>query len=93
MVIDHPITSVMKGMLPIEIMTYNYYRGLLFTGLQRFPQAIECFRKVLAQPTNLLHQVHIEAHFKITLLNLIVHGETFDMKAANVSSVLQRELQ
>ena len=40
-----------------------------------------------------MHQVHIEAYFKLTLLNLIVHGETFDMKAGNVSSVIQREIQ
>ena len=93
MVIDHPITSVMKGTLPIEIMTYNYYRGLLNTGLQRFPEAIECFRKVLSQPTNLCHAVHIEAYYKVSILNLIVHGETFDMKAGNVSSSIQREIQ
>ena len=93
MVIDHPITSVMKGTQAIEILTYNYYRGLLNTGLQRFPQAIECFRKVLSQPTNILHQVHLESYYKLTILNLIVHGETFDMKAGNVSGVIQREIQ
>ena len=40
-----------------------------------------------------MHQVHIEAYFKITLLFLIVKGETFDMKQGGVSSVLVRELQ
>ena len=93
MVIDHPITAVMKGTLPVEIMTYNYYRGLLNTGLQKFPEAIECFRKVLSQPTNLCHAVHIEAYYKISILNLIVHGESFDMKAGNVSNTVQREIQ
>lgn len=88
MIIDHPITAVMKGTLPIEIMTYNYYRGLLNTGLQKFPQAIECFRKVLSQPTNLCHAVHIEAYYKVSILNLIVKGETFDLKAGNVSSTV-----
>ena len=33
MIIDHHITSVMKGTHALEIMTYNYYRGLLYTGL------------------------------------------------------------
>ena len=47
-IIDHHITSVMKGTHPLEIMTYNYYRGLLYMGLEKFPQSIECFREVLA---------------------------------------------
>ena len=92
-IIDHHITSVMSGTHPLEIMVYNYYRGLLYTGLQKFPQAIECFREVLSQPTNLCHQVHLEAYQRVTLLNLIVHGEAFDPKTANVGGVIQKEIQ
>ena len=61
-IIEHPITSVMTGTNPLEIMTYNFYRGMIYTGLQRFEQAMECFRKVLAQPTNLVHKVHEESY-------------------------------
>lgn len=53
--IDHPITSVMTGTNPLEIFTYNYYRGMIFMGLERYTEAIECFRKVLSQPTNIVH--------------------------------------
>jgi len=53
--IEHPITSVMKGTNPIEIMTYNYYRGMIYTGLKNYNRAIEVFSKVLTQPTKLLH--------------------------------------
>ena len=53
--IDHPITSVMHGTNPIEIITYNYYRGMIYMGLERYTDAIECFRKVLSQPTSIAH--------------------------------------
>ena len=62
-------------------------------GLEKFPQSIECFREVLAQPTNVCHQVHLEAYYRITLLNLIVHGQAFDIKTANVGGSIQKEIQ
>ena len=35
----------------------------------------------------------MEAYYKVSILNLIVKGETFDLKANNVSSTIQREIQ
>ena len=64
----------MSGTNPLEIMTYNYYRGMLFMGLERYKEAIECFRRVLSQPTGMVHQVHMDAYVRISLLYLIVHG-------------------
>ena len=46
--IEHPITSVLSGTNAIEICTYNYYRGMIYMGLERYLDAIECFRKVLS---------------------------------------------
>lgn len=54
-IIEHPITSVMSGTNPLEIAIYNYYRGMIFMGLERHSDAIECFRKVLSQPTGMIH--------------------------------------
>jgi len=54
-IIEHPITSVMHGTNPLEIATYNFYRGMIYLGLERFPEAIECYRKVLSQPVNMPH--------------------------------------
>mmetsp|Transcript_77215 Transcript_77215/g.106780 ORF Transcript_77215/g.106780 Transcript_77215/m.106780 type:complete len:84 (-) Transcript_77215:279-530(-) len=45
--IDNPITSYMEGTSPVDIMVYNYYRGMIFTGLKRYQDAINCFRAVL----------------------------------------------
>ena len=52
-------------------MTYNYYRGMLFTGLKRFEDAISCFDKVLTLPTRVYHKVHQESYKKLCLLSLI----------------------
>ena len=53
--IDHPITMVLSGTNAIEITSYNYYRGMIYMGLERYIDAIECFRKVLSQPTAIVH--------------------------------------
>ena len=53
--IDHPITMVLSGTNAIEITSYNYYRGMIYMGLERYIDAIECFRKVLSQPTSIVH--------------------------------------
>ena len=47
---------------------------MLFMGLERYKEAIECFRRVLSQPTGMVHQVHMDAYVRISLLYLIVHG-------------------
>ena len=92
-VIDHPITSVLNGTNPIEICTYNYYRGMIYMGLERYADAIECYRRVLSQPTAIAHQVHIDAYQRISLLNLIVYGETFNAKLAGVGTVVCRYIE
>jgi hypothetical protein len=35
-IIDTPITSFKKNTSPMDIMSYNYYRGILFVGLQKY---------------------------------------------------------
>ena len=83
----------MAGTNPIEIATYNYYRGMIYMGLERYTDAIECFRKVLSQPTAMSHQVHADAYHRVSLLNLIVHGESFDAKQAGCGQVILRVIE
>jgi len=52
-------------------MAYNYYRGMLFTGLKKYAQAIECFKLAIALPTTIVHKVHLESYKKLVLVNLI----------------------
>ena len=62
-------------------------------GLEQFDQSIECFRKVLSQPTQVLHQVHMDAWERVTLLYLIQKGKKFDMNSAGVFRKVSREIE
>ena len=83
----------MQNTNPLEIMTYNYYRGMIYMGLERYSEAIECYRKVLSQPSGLVHQVHVDAYQRISLLNLIVFGEQFQPKVNGVGAVIYRYIE
>ena len=74
-VIDYPTTSFKKNTTPMDIVSYLYYKGLIYTGLKRYPEAIEQFRLVLSFPTNVTHKVHTESYKKLILLTLLRVGE------------------
>lgn len=40
-----------------------------------------------------MHEVHIDAYQRISLLNLIVHGQTFNAKASGVGTVISRHIE
>jgi hypothetical protein len=40
-IIDHPVVSFKKGTSPMDILSYIYYKGLIYTGLKRYDEAIE----------------------------------------------------
>ena len=57
-VIKHPATTFRRGTQAMDIIVYTYYRGLLFTGLKNYPEAIESFKLCLSLPTTICHKVH-----------------------------------
>lgn len=85
--IEQPITEVQAGIEAIEILTYNYYRGMLYTGLKRFEEAILCFNRVLSLPTRIFHKVHLESYKKLCLL-LLIAGPTSDGRKQGAKSKL-----
>jgi len=74
-VIEIPITSFKKQCNPMDIIVYNYYRGLLFTGLNRFKEAIDCFKLAISQPSQITHKVFSESYKKLSILSLLVSGK------------------
>lgn len=77
------MTEVQTGTDAIEILTYNYYRGMLFTGLKRFEEAISCFNRVLSLPARVFHRVHLESYKKLCLLLLIAPPANDGRKTLN----------
>ena len=59
----------------MDIMGYLYYRGLLFTGLKRYEEALDSFMLVLALPAQITHKVHTESYKKLIILNLLTRGK------------------
>ena len=52
----------------VDVMNYNYYRGLIFTGLEDYDKAMHCFQLVLDTPTVSLHVLQVNAFKKLVLL-------------------------
>lgn len=50
------------------IMNYNYFRGLLYIGLENYAEARHCFQLVLDTPYQVLHITQVMAFKKICLL-------------------------
>jgi len=61
----------------MDILSYLYYKGMVYLALERELEAIEQFRLVLSYPTQILHKVHTEAYKKCLLITLIrvAHGQ------------------
>jgi COP9 signalosome complex subunit 3 len=74
-IIEHSVTNFKKSTSPMDILSYLYYKGMIFTGLKRYPEAIEQFKLVIGFPSNCTHKVHCESYKKLILLNLIVNGK------------------
>lgn len=74
-VIEHPTTSFKKNTSPMDIVSYLYYKGMIYTGLKRYQDAIEQFKLVLSFPTTVTHKVHCESYKKLILLTLLKVGE------------------
>jgi len=55
----------------MDVLSYLYYKGLVYVGLKRYDDACEQFRLVLSYPTSILHKVHSESYKKLILLTLL----------------------
>lgn len=61
----------------MDIVSYLYYKGLVYLGLKRYGNAEEQFRLVLSFPSQILHKVHCESYKKLIILTLlkVAHGQ------------------
>lgn len=52
----------------MDIVSYLYYKGFIYTAINLDKKALESFNLVLSMPTTILHEVHSEAFKKMILL-------------------------
>lgn len=62
-----PIT----GKAIYDMMNYHYFRGMLFTGMEMYTEALHAFRLVLELPVMDLHAYQVEASKKMVLLSVL----------------------
>lgn len=78
--IDAPLTGIYKsGTEPVDFMSYQYYRGMLYCGLNDFVKAAEAFKNVIMYPTKCVHSVHLDAYKKLQMVTLMNSGKEFEL--------------
>ena len=78
----------------MDVLSYLYYKGMIYIGLKRYNDAIEQFRLILAYPTQILHKVHVESYKKLIVLTLIkvAQGEIpSSQSGSHVKSLLPKD--
>jgi len=59
---------------PLDVQRYFYYAGRVYTGLKRFPQAMQQYEMCLTIPTTILTKVNVCAYQQLVLVSLIHNG-------------------
>lgn len=56
-IINSPALKFQSSANPLiyDLINYHYYRGMLFTGLEMYPQAFQCFKLVIELPHGEIH--------------------------------------
>lgn len=72
-IISYAVTSFKKNSSAMDVISYLYYKGMIYTGLKMYDEAIDQFKLAISYPSNCTHKVHTESYKKLLLLNLIVN--------------------
>eukprot|EP00357_Protocruzia_adherens_P017490 CAMPEP_0115005668 /NCGR_PEP_ID=MMETSP0216-20121206/20021_1 /TAXON_ID=223996 /ORGANISM="Protocruzia adherens, Strain Boccale" /LENGTH=428 /DNA_ID=CAMNT_0002372063 /DNA_START=42 /DNA_END=1328 /DNA_ORIENTATION=+ len=67
------------GIKPVDMLLYNYYRGMLFIGLKEYGKALNSFLISITTPSKVLHAAAIEAYKKYLLVSLKLHGKVIPL--------------
>ena len=59
------------GLAGIDVVSYYYYLGYIYTALKEYSKAAEAFRLALLQPAQTIHLVLMRAYQKYVLVSLL----------------------
>lgn len=68
----YQVDPVKTGMVALDLLRYFYYAGMVFVGLQRYGDACDCFRTVLATPAHALSAIAVESYKKLLLISALL---------------------
>ena len=71
------------GLTAIDVMSYYYYLGYIYTALKLYDKAADAFRLVLVQPTHVLHKCMLNAYKKYIIVSMLAGRSTEFPKAVN----------
>jgi hypothetical protein len=64
-----------------DSLNYYFFCGLLFTGLQRYKDAIRSYKKLMTVPTKGINEIHINTFKKLVLLG-VIEGYEFELSSS-----------
>ena len=68
----YQVDPVKTGMVALDLLRYFYYAAMVFVGLQRYGDACDCFRTVLATPAHALSAIAVESYNKLLLITALL---------------------
>ncbi|KAI9168220.1 hypothetical protein H9P43_007592 [Blastocladiella emersonii ATCC 22665] len=74
-----PMEQVQQPINVRDVLLYQYYGGMVWTGLKEYQRAMEFFRFTLAVPSTALSHIQAAALKKLILVSLIHTGKTPDL--------------
>jgi len=77
------------GLTPVDYLTFFHRAGLVYTGLKRYPEAIENFQLAITAPATSASAIAVECFKKLVLISLIHSGKAYELPG-HTSSVLTR---
>ena len=76
--VNSGLTTKMK---PIDVMEYYIYSGMVFIGLRRWEDALECLESAVTYPSKdgVVSKIMVEAYKKWVLVSLLLEGKVLPL--------------
>eukprot|EP00771_Trimastix_marina_P004192 gnl/Trimastix_PCT/939.p1 GENE.gnl/Trimastix_PCT/939~~gnl/Trimastix_PCT/939.p1 ORF type:complete len:432 (-),score=118.20 gnl/Trimastix_PCT/939:63-1178(-) len=92
-VLDRDVTDVANtGLVPVDILLYFYYGGMVYIGLKDFRRATLFLSQCMTTPATHLNAIFVEAFKKFVLASLIAEGRLISL-SKQLNPIIYKGLQ